>query len=136
MSINDPAKIAVMLVVALMIGLLAGCYASRGTIKYLRRRLQAFRRGESPRKRETTKMVIWACLFNGFAWVWCSYLLAAMDKVQIAESLSQVALTEIIATVLAYCIKSAVENLSKNNCWPDKTVDAPEEREEPPDVGL
>ena len=69
---------------------------------------------------ETTKKIIWICLANGFAWVWCSYLLAWCDKVQIAESLSQVAVTEIVGVVLAYCIKSAVENLSKNNRWPDK----------------
>ena len=37
-----------------------------------------------------------------------------------AERLSQVALTEIVAVVLAYAIKSVVENLSKNNNWPDK----------------
>ena len=78
-------------------------------------------------KPETMKRVIWACLFNGFAWVWCSYILAYMDKVQIAESLSQVAVTEIIGVVLAYAIKSVVENLSKNNRWPDKG--APEEGE-------
>ena len=48
---------------------------------------------------------------------------------QIAESLSQVAVTEIIGVVLAYCIKSAVENLSKNNHWPDK----PSDTGEPPD---
>lgn len=71
-------------------------------------------------KTETTKAVIWVCLINGFAWVWCSYILAYLDKMQIAESLSQVAVTEIIGVVLAYCIKSAVENLSKNNHWPDK----------------
>lgn len=71
-------------------------------------------------KAETTKKVIWVCLINGFAWVWCSYILAYLDKMQIAESLSQVAVTEIIGVVLAYCIKSAVENLSKNNRWPDK----------------
>lgn len=71
-------------------------------------------------KAETTKKVIWICLINGFAWVWCSYILAYLDKMQIAESLSQVAVTEIIGVVLAYCIKSAVENLSKNNRWPDK----------------
>lgn len=65
-------------------------------------------------------MVVWICLANGFAWVWCSYILAALDKMQIAESLSQVAVTEIIGVVLAYAIKSAVENLSKNNHWPDK----------------
>ena len=38
------------------------------------------------------------------------------------------AITEIIGVVLAYCIKSAVENLSKNNHWPDKG--APPETEE------
>ena len=76
--------------------------------------------GKRARKPETMKRVIWACLFNGFAWVWCSYILAYLDKVQIAESLSQVAVTEIIGVVLAYAIKSAVENLSKNNRWPDK----------------
>ena len=79
-------------------------------------------------KPETTKRVIWVCLLNGFAWVWSSYILAYLDKVQIAESLSQVAVTEIVGVVLAYCIKSAVENLSKNNRWPDKPAsDAPED---------
>ncbi|WP_288785411.1 hypothetical protein [uncultured Bacteroides sp.] len=81
------------------------------------------------KKAETTKSVIWVCLINGFAWVWCSYILAYLDKMQIAESLSQVAVTEIIGVVLAYCIKSAVENLSKNNHWPDK----PSDTNEPPD---
>lgn len=75
-----------------------------------------------PKKKriETSKLIVWVCLLNGFLWVWCSYILAWLDKVQIAESLSQVAVTEIIGVVLAYCLKSAVENLSKNNNWPDK----------------
>ena len=47
-------------------------------------------------------------------------LLAYLGRTEIAESLSQVALTEIIGVVLAYAIKSLVENLSKNNNWPDK----------------
>lgn len=68
----------------------------------------------------TMKKVVWLCLFNGILWVWCSYILAALDKVQIAESLSQVAVTEIIGVVLVYAIKSLIENLSKNNKWPDK----------------
>ena len=63
---------------------------------------------------------MWLCLINGFAWVWCSYLLAYLGREQIAESLSQVALAEILGVVLAYAIKSLVENLSKNNNWPDK----------------
>ena len=75
---------------------------------------------ESKKRWNTTKVVVWVCLINGFLWVWCSYILAWLDKIQIAESLSQVAVTEIIGVVLAYCLKSAVENLSKNNNWPDK----------------
>ena len=71
-------------------------------------------------KAETMKAVVWFCLCNGCAWVWCSYLLAYLGRAEIAESLSQVALTEIVAVVLAYAIKSVVENLSKNNNWPDK----------------
>ena len=39
---------------------------------------------------------------------------------QIAETLSSVAVKEIIGVVLAYAIKSVLENLSKNNHWPDK----------------
>ena len=71
-------------------------------------------------KATTMKVIVWVCLLNGLAWVWCSYILAWMGREQIAESLSQVALTEIIGVVLVYAIKAAVENLSKNNSWPDK----------------
>ena len=98
---------------------------ANGICSTRRRRIRA---ESHKRKQETTKKMIWVCLINGFAWVWCSYILAYLDKTQIAESLSQVAVTEIIGVVLAYCIKSAVENLSKNNHWPDK----PDSGGEPP----
>lgn len=76
---------------------------------------------EPEKKKATTmKIIVLFCLLNGFAWVWCSYILAWQGKEQIAESLSQVALTEIIGVVLVYAVKSLVENLSKNNSWPDK----------------
>ena len=77
-------------------------------------------KGREPDKPETMKLVVWVCLAMGVAWVWCSYLLAWLDHPQIAESLSQVAVTEIIGVVLAYAIKSSIENLSKHNNWPDK----------------
>lgn len=73
-------------------------------------------------QRTTTKRVVWLCLGNGIAWVWCSYLLAYLGRAEIAESLSKVAITEIIGVVLIYCLKSLAENLSKNNNWPDKPV--------------
>lgn len=72
------------------------------------------------KKTTTTKRVVWFCLGNGVAWVWCSYILAYLGREEIAESLSKVAITEIIGVVLVYCLKSLAENLSKNNCWPDK----------------
>ena len=69
---------------------------------------------------ETMKRFVWACVANGFAWVWFSYILAYLDKPQIAEELSKVALVEIIVPVAVYALKSGVENLSKNNRWPDR----------------
>ncbi len=130
---------------ALLVGAALGILLSLRTINVLRRRVRALQegQGEARRKRETMKVVVWACVLNGFAWVWCSYILAALDKPQIAESLSQVALAEIIVPVAVYAGKSAVENLSKNNHWPDKpavpdqdsgTDETPEDPD-PPGVG-
>lgn len=56
-----------------------------------------------------THRIVWFCLANGVAWIWCSYLLAFIGRVEIAESLSTKALTEIIAVVLLYCLKSLFE---------------------------
>jgi hypothetical protein len=58
--------------------------------------------------------VQWLCLG-------CSYLLAYLGREQIAEQLSGKAVTEIIAVILAYAIKSILENLSKHNNWPDRS---------------
>ena len=117
-------KILIVAVSALVVGIALGIVFSAATIRHLRQRnreLRAIIREEAgPVKPETMKRVVWACVGNGFAWVWCSYILAALDKPQIAEELSKVALVEIIAPVAVYAFKSAVENLSKNNRWPDK----------------
>jgi uncharacterized membrane protein len=80
---------------------------------------------EAKKAKTTTKSIVWLCLGNGIAWVWCSYLLAWLGRAEIAESLSKVAITEIIGVVLVYCLKSLFENISKNNCWPDKKTDSP-----------
>lgn len=109
-------EIALIILAALITGFALGIILCRDTIMRLRDRMHIPR----PKKMETTKKVIWVCLINGLAWVWCSYIFAYLDKVQIAENLSQVAVTEIIGVVLVYCVKAAIENLSKNNHWPDK----------------
>lgn len=105
---------------ALLLGAALGYLLSLRTIRVLRRRVRELRAGRDKPQAETMKRVVWACVLNGFAWIWCSYILAALDKAQIAETLSTAAVTEIIGAVLAYGLKSLVENLSKNNHWPDK----------------
>lgn len=72
-------------------------------------------------KFNTTKALTWFIVINAVAWVWFSYILAALDKIQIAESLSSVAVTSIIGVVFSYCAKAVFENLSKNNSWPDRS---------------
>ena len=117
-------KIVVVAACALVVGIALGIVFSAATIRHLRRRVKELREiikeGLPPERPETMKRFVWACVINGFAWVWFSYILAALDKVQIAEELSKVALAEIIVPVAVYAFKSGVENLSKNNRWPDK----------------
>ena len=85
------------------------------------------RKGAREKRGETMKAVVWFCVVNGCGWVWCSYLLAYLGRAEIAQGLSQVALTEIVAVVLAYALKSLTENLSKHNNWPDKPAKKEEE---------
>lgn len=116
-------KVVLMIVAAFFIGAGTSFFLCRSTISRLRKRVHTLRASggiEESKKSETMKRVVWICLGNGFAWVWCSYILAAFDKTQIAEALSTAAVTEIVGVVLAYAIKSAIENLSKHNNWPDK----------------
>ena len=116
-----------MLIIAASVGLVLGfvlglalCWADGRRLRNRNRELRAALAGQDLQKPETMKRVVWACVVNGFAWVWCSYILAALDKPQIAEELSKVALAEIIVPVAVYALKAGVENLSKNNSWPDK----------------
>lgn len=60
-------------------------------------------------KQSTTKRIIYIVMANAVAWVWCSYLLAFLGRVEIAESLSNNAITTIIATVSLYCLKALFE---------------------------
>ena len=78
------------------------------------------RKGAREKRMETMKAVVWFCLCNGCGWVWCSYLLAYLGRTEIAESLSKIALTDIVVVVLTYAGKALVEQLSKYNAWPDK----------------
>ena len=60
----------------------------------------------------TMKIIVWVCILNGLAWVWCSYILALLGREQIAEALSQVALKEIIGVVLVFRPAAGVRALT------------------------
>ncbi len=61
-----------------------------------------------------TKLAVAVVLINACAWVWCSYILAYLGRFEIAESLSQTAVTAIIGTFVTYAVKSLFENVNKN----------------------
>lgn len=131
-------KTALIAGAALLVGVALGYMLNLRTIRTLRRRVRELRDGLDRPQTETMKRVLWVCVLNGFAWVWCSYILAALDKPQIAEELSKVALVEIIVPVAVYAFKSVVENLSKNNRWPDRAAVTSADRTtapEPPEEG-
>lgn len=135
------AVILIAAVAGLALGFVLGlalCWADGRRLRRRVKELRAELAGRGLQKPETMKRVVWACVVNGFAWVWCSYILAALDKPQIAEELSKVALAEIIAPVIVYALKSVVENLSKNNRWPDRgggVEDDTQEDQETPEDG-
>jgi hypothetical protein len=78
----------------------------------------------------THKMVTFLIL-NAVAWVWCSYGLAYLGREEIAESLSEKAIINIIAVFFVYGVKALIENISKHTDWPAKNLpDCPEENKE------
>lgn len=60
-----------------------------------------------------TKKIVSFVLISGVLWVWCSYVLAFLGRVDIAENLSSQVVTIILGTGLGYFLKSLIENLSK-----------------------
>jgi hypothetical protein len=71
-------------------------------------------------KKTTMKRIVWFIVINSVAWVWCSYILAWFEKINVVGEISKLVVTEIIAVIFLYAVKSLFENLSKNNAWPDK----------------
>ena len=60
-----------------------------------------------------TKIAVAAVLINACGWVWCSYVPAYLGRFEIAESLSQTAVTAILGVFISYAVKSGVENLNR-----------------------
>ena len=70
----------------------------------------------------TTKQLVWLFSINGILWIWCSYVLAFMDKVQIAESLSSNVCTVVLGKLGMYLITKTVENVFRYNNFGGKSL--------------
>ena len=70
----------------------------------------------------TTKQLVWLFSINGILWIWCSYVLAFMDKVQIAESLSSNVCTVVLGQLGMYLITKTVENVFRYNDFGGKSL--------------
>ena len=66
------------------------------------------------KQKSYTKVIVLIIVLNAVLWVWCSYFLAYLGRCEIAQSLSQTAITTILGTVITYCFKSLVENVNKH----------------------
>lgn len=63
----------------------------------------------------TSKQLIWLFSVFGVIWITCSYILAFMNKGQIAEALSSNVCTVVIGQMAMYLLTKTVENCSKYN---------------------
>lgn len=61
-----------------------------------------------------TKLAVGVILINAIGWVWCSYGLAWLGRYEIAETLSQTAVSAILGVFISYAVKSAVENVNRH----------------------
>lgn len=77
------------------------------------------------KKPEFSKLLVGWLIANGTVWTYLSYWLAYLGREEIAETLSAAVVTEILGVMAVYAGKALLENLSKNNTWPDKP-DKPE----------
>lgn len=67
-------------------------------------------------------LVAWLVV-NGTCLLWGVMYLAVTGAENIAETLGRYVVTELLGTVGVSLAKSIVENLSKNNSWPDRAND-------------
>lgn len=79
------------------------------------------------------KVMTFIVIIHGIIMVTLSYVLAFMDKITIAENLSQTVVTEIIGPFTVYGITKTIENVSKYNDWIEKIVFKTKRKEEKED---
>lgn len=79
------------------------------------------------------KVMTFIVIIHGIIMVTLSYVLAFMDKITIAENLSQTVVTEIVGPFTVYGITKTIENVSKYNDWIEKIIFKTKRKEEKKD---
>jgi len=74
------------------------------------------------KKLNFSKLIVGWLLLNGTIWIYLSYILAYLGRIEIAETLSKTVVVEILGVIIIYSLKATIENVSKNNSWPDKKI--------------
>lgn len=83
---------------------------------------------------DTSKIMVFALIYIGSLMAGATYYLAYLDKAEIAEALSKVVVTELIAPPALLLLKALFENFSKNNTWPDKPADKTKKTGSQPEI--
>ena len=63
----------------------------------------------------STRKIVWILVIFGVLWITASYVLAFMDKGQIAESLSSNVCSIVIGTVITAVVSHTIENVFRYN---------------------
>jgi hypothetical protein len=72
------------------------------------------------KENEYTKRLLFFIVVNCMGMMWCSYILISLGFEEAALTLSETITKTCVAIVIPSLLKFTVENLSKNNSWPDK----------------
>lgn len=73
-------------------------------------------------EKEYSKRMLDRVLDNCLPMMWCSYILAAFDKISIAESLSETIATVIVGAIVSYFTSKTFENVNKYGSRLNKTT--------------
>ena len=74
------------------------------------------------RKLQYSKKILGFVIINCVAMMWCSYLLAWFEKVEIAETLSKTVATSILGVTIPYLITSTVEKINQYGSRLNNTI--------------
>lgn len=90
--------------------------------KFIKKITEFFKQIKTNRDKEYSKRLLNFIIRHSILMMWCSYILAWFEKVDIAETLSKTIATVIIGVVIPHLITKTVENVNKYGSRLNKTT--------------